>query len=693
MERYGRQMSINRYSLVSRHNPILDKVDVSSPLSVGNGEFAYTVDVTGMQTLNDEYKENHVPLCTMSQWGWHIKPVSPERYSYSTDDVVMTEYDYAGRTVTYASEQKAGNEEVYQWLRQNPHRLNLGCVGLIYKGKRIVSEDLTEIHQELKLYEGVIESSFLLHGVLCKVQTCCHFENETIAVTIDSELIQDGSLAVIITFPYGAADITASDFNNPDKHETNIYESNKTQLYAERVLDRNQYYVGLKSQDDVSFDIEDKHKIVVSANSNNKLVLSVTFSKEELLDVPNAKETLLSSKNGWKKYWENGGAVDLHKSKDPRALELERRIVLSQYVSAIQSCGSMPPQETGLTCNSWHGKFHLEMYLWHCAYLPLWNRTDALERSLGWYKEHLKDAKANAARNGFKGAKWPKQVAYDAIDSPSPISTLLIWQQPHIIYMLELAYQSGKNEKFLREYWELVKETADYMVDFTVYNEESGKYDLRAPILAAQEEHDPRKTVNPTFEVEYWRFTLMIANEWSKRLDEREDSKWINVAENMADLPIKDELYLAHENCPTTFMDFNRDHPSMVGVFGLIYSDRVNTTFMKKTLEKVTECWDFDSMWGWDFAMMAMTATRLHDPNTAIDILLKDTSKNSYVASGNNFQKLRIDLPLYLPGNGALLLAIPIMTAGYNGCEELLPGFPKNGMWEVEFENMNQFPY
>ena len=65
--------------------------------------------------------------------------------------------------------------------------------------------------------------------------------------------------------------------------------------------------------------------------------------------------------------------------------------------------------------------------------------------------------------------------------------------------------------------------------------------------------------------------------------------------------------------------------------------------------------------------MLAMTAVRLGDPDTAIDILLKDTPKNSYVASGNNYQKTRTDLPLYLPGNGSLLLASAKMTAGYKG--------------------------
>ena len=40
----------------------------------------------------------------------------------------------------------------------------------------------------------------------------------------------------------------------------------------------------------------------------------------------------------------------------------------------------MPPQETGLTCNSWYGKFHLEMHWWHSVHFALWNRAPLLAK-------------------------------------------------------------------------------------------------------------------------------------------------------------------------------------------------------------------------------------------------------------------------------------------------------------------------
>jgi hypothetical protein len=38
-----------------------------NPLSVGNGEFAFTADITGLQTFAEEYGRG-MPLGTMAQW-------------------------------------------------------------------------------------------------------------------------------------------------------------------------------------------------------------------------------------------------------------------------------------------------------------------------------------------------------------------------------------------------------------------------------------------------------------------------------------------------------------------------------------------------------------------------------------------------------------------------------------------------
>ena len=92
--------------------------------------------------------------------------------------------------------------------------------------------------------------------------------------------------------------------------------------------------------------------------------------------------------------------VDFSNCKDSRAQELERRVVLSQYLMAVNCSGTVPPQETGLTYNSWYGKFHLEMHWWHASHFPLWGHPELLKRSISWYSKAYPNAKNIAEQIG-----------------------------------------------------------------------------------------------------------------------------------------------------------------------------------------------------------------------------------------------------------------------------------------------------
>ena len=117
--------AIDRVALVRRHNPVLTALDPTSPLSVGNGEFAFTADVTGLQTFAEAYDNDpkHTPLCTMSQWGWHTSPRPAD-----LPPLELTEYDAHGRKVGYATGRNP--KETVEYLRTNPHRLHLGRIDL-----------------------------------------------------------------------------------------------------------------------------------------------------------------------------------------------------------------------------------------------------------------------------------------------------------------------------------------------------------------------------------------------------------------------------------------------------------------------------------------------------------------------------------------------------------------------------------
>jgi hypothetical protein len=111
---------------------------------------------------------------------------------------------------------------------------------------------------------------------------------------------------------------------------------------------------------------------------------------------------------------------------------------------------------------------------------------------------------------------------------------------------------------------------------------------------------------------------------------------------------------------------------------------------MRNTLYWVWDNWNWDKTWGWDYPMTAMNAARLGEPEKAIGALLMDKRTNTYLTNGHNYQDDR--LRIYLPGNGGLLTAIAMMCAGWDGCTTTNPGFPKDGGWNVKWENLQKLP-
>jgi hypothetical protein len=650
--------ALNRRDIVSRHNPVLHEIDPRSPLSVGNGEFAFTADPTGLQTFPQPY-ETQMPLCTQSEWGWHT---APDATGKGPADLRLAEFDTFGRKVGYPTSSD-GQKPLFDWLRENPHRLHLGRIGFAIE--RL--EDVRFIQQTLDLWSGTLHSEFEWRGQQITVETCCHPTEDMIGVRIQ------GRIPVVFEFPYGSGAMNAADWAHPDKHSTRQQEANSNFLNLDRTLDADGYTVSIAWPGiAAAMKQESAHRFVLTP-ANDRLTFCCAFQRSgHTAGDPTA--TFAAAEKQWSAFWTSGAAIDLSAGSDPRARELERRIVLSQYLTAIQCAGSMPPQETGLTCNSWYGKFHLEMHYWHAAHFASWGRPALLERSLGWYTAILPSAREKAGQQGYAGARWPKMTAPDGRDSPSPIGPLLIWQQPHPIAMAELIYAAHPNRDTLARYGDIVFESAEFMASYAHHDQKSARYVLGPPVIPAQENHPPRETWNPTFELEYWDYALGIAQRWRERAGLARDAKWDEIRAKLAVLPVKDGVYLAHENCPQTFTERNRDHPSMLGALGVLPGRKVDRETMRRTLKKVFAEWKWADTWGWDYPMVAMTAASLKEPALAIDALSMATPKNTWLPNGHNWQ--RANLPLYLPGNGGLLLAIAHLVHEN--------AFPKN--WNVRHE-------
>jgi hypothetical protein len=682
---------IDRKALVHRHIPSLTKIDTLTPFSVGNGEFTFTVDITGLQTFPELY-EKGIPLGTQSQWGWHSVP-NPDNYALNQ---TFKYYNTYGRPVAYACMQ---NSKAGQWLRSNPHRLHLGKIGFtIHKsdGNEIQSADVTDILQSADIWEGIIKSSFKIENKEFTVETGCHPRFDQIAVRIKSDLMQTGCMGISFDFPYGTLSWgkNPADWNRPEKHASEIIDQDDHSVQIERRLDSCRYFVTIQWKGYATFQHLSRHSFRLAISGRDQFEFTCCFLKDNsTIQLPDVEETLKASRVYWQNFWETGGAVDLSESKDPRALELERRIVLSRYLTAIQCSGSMPPQETGLTFNSWYGKFHLEMHWWHGVHFVLWGHPELLEKSLSWYESILPLAKKNAQNQGYEGAKWPKMTGYDGRESPSSIGVFLVWQQPHPIYYAELLYRCRKDLPTLGKYKNLVFLTADFMASYAQWDSRNNRYVLGPPLIPAQEIYKADATMNPAFELSYWTFGLKTAQKWRRRLGLLPVEKWDHILNNLAKIPVHDSLYQNAETAIHTFEDpfHRRDHPTLLGAYGMLPNDSIDINIMRNTLDKVLQCWNWETTWGWDYPLIAMTAARVGRPELAIDALLMDVQKNRYLNNGHNYQNET--LPIYLPGNGGLLTAVAMMAAGWDGApEKHAPGFPNDGNWTVTYEGLNPLP-
>ena len=691
---------IDRKALVSRHFVELTSMDVTSPLSVGNGEFAYTADVTGLQTFADEYNRT-IPLSTMSQWGFHFMP-NPK--GFSVDKYPLTYKLTNGRKVGYLyyenGKSAPENQEAADYLYNNPGRINLGRIGLNLKSSTGVAAkpaDLKDIHQTLNLWTGELISHFLFDGESVDVSTTCHPVRDQVSFSIRSNLIAKGQLSVDLAFPYGSPGFAGSggDWNHPNAHQTIMTLIGDTRANFDRTLDNEHYHAALAWSKGGQLSKEADHRYRLSAKSNS-MEVSATFALDKLpTNMPSVSATQIASASMWNSFWSKGGVVDLSLSKDPRWKELERRIVLSQYLTRIQCCGSTPPQETGLTCNSWFGKFHLEMHWWHAAHFPLWGRSELLVRSLPYYQHILPKAQATAKRQGYEGARWPKCVGPNGEQGPTYLEPFLIWQQPHPISYAELCYRAHPNKKTLAQYQELVFETAKFMASFAAWDPALKQYRIGPPFADAAEVYwaDHENQFNPTFEIAQWRSGLETAQKWRERLGLPRVRKWDDVITHLPPLAVKDGLYVSAETATDTFSDPKQStsHPCILGPLGMLDGSLVDRETMRRTLHKVMEHWDWENTWGWDYPMMAMTAARLGEGNRAIDALMMNYHKNEYLKNGHNPQ-MGSTLPIYLPGNGGLLYAVALMAAGWDGSSGVAPGFPKDGSWTVRYEGLSKAP-
>lgn len=677
---------IDRERLVRAHNVVVTAWHPSSTLSVGNGDFAFNVDVTGLQTFPAEHElpprpvlvtDEHgvrrlpvrefdlddfpVPLRTQSTWGWYAtEPAAP----YTLDEA-STGYATRRGEVRYP-DGLGPVPEAAAWLYANPRRLDLGRLGLDFPCGRVALGDLEATRVELDLWTGGVHARFEVLGRPVAVWTVAHPRLHLVATRVESPLLAAGELRLRLSFP---------DQGDPlVKDERLAQETVYGRASAVRTVGDACYVVRVATDGVIGPELE-------LSTAAPALHATVAFGPVRTGDLPVFEEVRAAAAAHWRDFWTRGAAVSFEGSSDPRAPELERRVVLSRYLTAVHSAGVLPPQESGLVHNSWGGKFHLEMHWWHAAHFAVWGRPDLLERGLGWYGSILGVGRESARRQGYAGVRWPKQTGPDGRESPSDVGAFIIWQQPHPIYYAELLRLNGDDPDVLERHKEIVFETAEFMADFAEWD--GGTCHLGPPVVPAQETYYPgrARTADPTFELTYWRWALGVAQSWRERLGMERRADWDAVIDGLARPAVREGRYAAVAVEPYTLPD---DHPSMLMALGFLpRTPLIDLETMAATYDDVLARWDFCTTWGWDYPVLAMCATKLGRPASAVDALLMDTGKNMTLVSGH-VPQFPGGLSVYLPANGGLLAAVAMMAKQ--------DGFPRDGSWRIRHEGLGDFP-
>ena len=164
---------IDRQALVTRHNIECNTLETTLPL--GNGEFCFTADATGLQTFAGN---------AMAHWGWHSFPLPS---GWTADQVPSTGTFQHGRNVggdvAMADHDAAA---IRSWLFDNPHRMNLGRLRLRHgEGQELTAHEVTATARHLDLWNGIQTSRFTLRGSDVRVQTCVHPTLDAVAIRID----------------------------------------------------------------------------------------------------------------------------------------------------------------------------------------------------------------------------------------------------------------------------------------------------------------------------------------------------------------------------------------------------------------------------------------------------------------------------------------------------------------------------
>lgn len=585
---------------IIKYNLKFNNIDSKNPVTIGNGDFAITLDQTGTQSLYEIYKD--IPLSTMSNKNWFYKDKKDIKPSYVDGKAYMLF--------------NLDNDPNYQTNRQYPFKYSFMQILLYDNDKLIDINNIKDVKQELDLYKGIVTSSFNYKEKINKTISFIYQDHDEFNFKLQSDNL---NLALKFNYP----SYTKNGYRLDILPNVLVKEDRITLLYD----DKNSLSFKLKS----SSNYQIVENTLIFDDNNVSFSLALDEIKEgKLLD----------------EFWkcDNGIIIDNE--------ELVKKMVLSKYLLHVNSTGIYPPQESGLTYNCWNSKFHLEMHLIHSLWNIYNNHVGDLVKSFDYYLSIMPSSLKRASLNGYKGLRFPKMTGPDGEDSPSNIGPLLIWQAPHILFMLQEIYYLYNKENIIKKYEPLISGTIDFMISFLTLKD--SKYQMLDPLLEACESIPLDRCQNPSFELEYWRYTLERQPKIDTVLYGHQRYDYLDITSKIITPKEDDGIYLKTYGVIDKY-DLYKDHPTEGFLMSFFKSKIVDKEKMVKTIDYILKNMDLSSYWGWDFPFLGLSLLNCGEIEKSIEVTQLNTINNQYLYNGYNTSP-RDDLKAYLPGNGAFLI-------------------------------------
>src|ERR1019366_6544855 len=294
---------IDRHALVSRHD--VTWTDPRGVMPLGNGEFCFNADGTGLQTFGGN---------SMSHWAWHSFPLPS---GVTADQIPATGTFETGR-VQGQDNPPSGTAAIETWMKQNPHIMNLGRLQLRNaNGTALITGQISGLARTLDLWSGVQTSSYQVNGQTVSVETCVHPALDAVVVRIQSPLVASGALQVSLDFPYPQLNNASwvGSFSQTNGNTTAMTMNGASRADFARALDTTNYDVSLAWSPGGKIAAvwnTSPNRFLLFAPGTNSLEFICAFSNAPVsVALPTVEQSLVDTSNHWVNFWSTGGAIDL----------------------------------------------------------------------------------------------------------------------------------------------------------------------------------------------------------------------------------------------------------------------------------------------------------------------------------------------------------------------------------------------